>query len=199
MDSSRLEKLINLTTSENDHEALSALRTAHKLADGNLWRALTNVPKIVSAGTESGRIKALEIELNAVRRHLKAVQQDLAEAKDRLTQKPVVTAGNFDLRNHLDRPGYYEIYYELSLEDYIRTLRIIGSSNHDHWQAVTSLKFRFENSLGLDTSTTTLRRFSQLFSKILGIPSVKGGGKKQVTGFLLTVEKMNSHDTTSKI
>jgi len=43
MDRNRLIKLLNLTTSTNDHEALIAMRKANQMVEGN-WEAVFHVP-----------------------------------------------------------------------------------------------------------------------------------------------------------
>jgi hypothetical protein len=43
MDTNRLIKLLNLTTSTNDHEALIAMRKANEMVEGN-WEGVFHVP-----------------------------------------------------------------------------------------------------------------------------------------------------------
>lgn len=187
----RLEKLINLTSSDNDHEAISSLRNAQKLTHGNLWKVLTKGATVSSSSSSDTReMNSLRMRLHSAELLNDKLAKELREAERKLRQKPPAAATSkegFDLRPHLSKPGYFEVYYELSLEKWVRTLALVQSSSPTDWVAVAELKKQFEKAIGSDFDKISTKKFSQFFAEILDMKSSKGGASKDIKGFKVKV------------
>lgn len=153
MNIDRLEKLIRLAGSDNDHEALLALRQALKMTRGDLWGAIHKPAQATrSAGSRDKQTKAEQA---------------------------------MDLARYLEKPGFLEIHYDVMLEDWIKRNGICPSRKDSDWVAVAELRERFEGTLGKafrDFPFST-KRFSQAFSRCLGITPVKGGARRDLMGY----------------
>ncbi len=185
MDIKKLEKLVRLAGSDNDHEALLALRQAQKITKGDLWGALRSDHRAPFAYDER-KIHALETQLRAKDAEIRSLRKDLAALEDKLRAKKT-HKGGFDLSPHFDRPGYYEIYYELSLEEWIKAHRIRPSVYSGDWSSVADLKSEFERTIKRGKLEVSTKRFSQLLAKALGVKPVKGGPAKDLMGFLIRI------------
>lgn len=188
MDLSRLEKLVRLAGSDNDHEALLALRNAQKLAKGDLWGALHGGSHHQGSSSDGRRIQALEKQLEERRARITSLSEELSELRNKLR---AARSGSQDLQPFFEHEGFAEIYYEVHLKHWITDNRFRPSTNKENWISVVELKRMFEKTLDRPLEVS-LKRFSLAFSRCMSPKggkslAVKGGPKQDLMGFMVRV------------
>lgn len=187
MDMQRLEKLVRLAGSDNDHEALLALRQAQKMTKGNLWETLQKTPGASRSGSSRDEMRVRELErlLTIAESQIKNLEETIRRSAFGRTSN----AQPLNLPRYLKKPGFSAIHYEIMLEDWIKNEGISPSKKDSDWTSVADLKELFEKSLGRTfKDSPSIKRFSQAFSLAMGgIKPIKGGAKRDLMGYRIVM------------
>ncbi len=185
MDMQRLEKLVRLAGSDNDHEALLALRQAQKMTKGNLWETLQKTPGASRSSRDEMRVRELERLLTFAESQIKHLQEIIRKSPSGKKSN----AEPMNLPRYLKKPGFSAIHYEIMLEDWIKNEGISPSKKDSDWTSVADLKELFEKSLGRTfKDSPSIKRFSQAFSQSMGgIKPIKGGAKRDLMGYRIVM------------
>jgi len=190
LDINRLAKLIRLASSDNDHEALGALRRALKMVDNDLWGyiersgrgGVSSTPESVHLRRDNQR---LQRELDAARNSIQSLSRQLEDIR----RKKLKSGVGLDLSSYMEKEGFFIIHYEVLLKQWIDSLGIKSSRDTNHWMAVSQIKDMFEKSIGDIKEPVSLKRFSQAFAFAIGKKAVKGGKTKDIMGFTITIHR----------
>lgn len=189
MDVKRFEKLIRLSTSDNDNEALGALRRALKMVDNDLWGYIEKSSRGGSAGHDTMHLRRenqrLHRELEAARDSIQNLSKQLTD----LRMKKAKSVGGFNLDAYMEKEGFFIIHYEVLLSQWVDDLSIKASKDPRHWMPVSMIKEMFEKTIGSLDGTVSVKRFSQAFAETIGKKAVKGGKTKDIMGFMVTINR----------
>jgi hypothetical protein len=179
------EKLIRLSSSDNDHEALGALRRALAMVDNDLWGYIEKSSRGSYGGAgDSREIARLTRELQAARDAVQNLSKQVAELR-----KKRAKTGGIELDAYLLKEGFFAIHYEVLLAQWVDDLGIKSSKDPRHWMPVATIKQMFERTLGDLPEDVSVKKFSQAFALAIGKKAVKGGKSKDIMGFTVNIQR----------
>jgi hypothetical protein len=189
LDHKRLEKLIRLASSDNDHEALGALRRALAMVDNDLWGYIDKSGRGSYGGEGDSshyrrEITRLTRELEAARDSIHNLSKQVAELR-----KKRAKTGGIELDAYLLKEGFFAIHYEVLLAQWVDDLGIKSSKDARHWMPVATIKQMFERTLGDLPEEVSVKKFSQAFAAAIGKKAVKGGKSKDIMGFTVNIQR----------
>lgn len=164
MNTARLEKLIRLTYSDNDHEALNALRRAQQIAGDNLWEVISK-KDLLSDHMDLEVLEILKIDQKILVKNLKLLQNELKNAYSQ----------------------DYKTAYQKSVTAWAREF---FQYNEDSWMSSRTLKEIYDDA-HQHHKENSLNLFSRNLANTFQIKSVKGGTRNQIMGFTLQWKTLN--------
>lgn len=125
----------------------------------------------------------MEKELRAKDSHITELHKEVSGLREKLKKS---LAGGLDLIPYFKVNGFFEIFYEVSLQTWIQQERLKASNSKDDWIPVAKLKAQFEKTIHMPIEIS-VKRFSLVFSRAIGkdIKAVKGGPKRDLMGFMI--------------
>ena len=214
----RVEKLLRLTASDNDHEALLALRTVQKILGNDLTSLLHG-----GHSADGPRIKALQQKLNALSEVLRQSDADtdqlryecqrLREQNKKLKKSTKNLAEIKRLKLQLSElKEHTEQLQQQSQDQELLVKKAISSKEAKRLKLFEQLQqFIQDEGISIDkqawlstedllqaakpylakNSSVSIRGFSMAFSKLMGISSIKGGVNKDRMGFSVKISDIN--------
>lgn len=187
MDDAKFARCIRLTESENEHEALAALRMAQNLClknKINFSDYILQKNNMSHASYEIDYIKSSLTRMTLEKEDLERRYAQLRIENKKLKQKMASTNKNeptiFD--HFTECQKYEKTNHTIGLvQEFIQREKI--SISGQNWVSVDDLYTRFKKELCYDTVLVSTKKFSQIFASYFKIKPTRGGIKKDQPGF----------------
>lgn len=187
MDEVKFARCMRLTESENEHEALAALRMAQSLCSKNNLNFSDYILKQNPSQDIANEIEYIKLCLKRLTLEKEELERRCWQLRlENKNLKHKINFGNKSEETIFDQFTECQKYektnqaFEL-VQEFIQREKI--SISNQNWVSVDELYQRFKKEICYDAVMISAKKFSQIFASCFKIRPIKGGLKKDRPGF----------------